>query len=154
MALNSHIFYNSELRPASRSSTVYECQTDGPTDRFYQHHRRIGTVVTGCQSNPVEARAVAVIERLLLASSISAKTSWVICLYRDQLYQIESALEGSNVAIKPYNPKRLNVALSRARDGMLIWVRLCTSRWAGSDGVRQTLTHGIGDETEIAMGPE
>ncbi|KAK6020255.1 hypothetical protein OSTOST_14094 [Ostertagia ostertagi] len=103
--------------------------------------------VTGCQSNPVEARAVAVIVRLLLASSISADNIMVICLYRDQLYLVESALEGSNVAVKTVDsaqgseksvvivcttrthinpkrnlsffadPKRLNVALSRARDG-------------------------------------
>ncbi|KAK6031459.1 hypothetical protein OSTOST_02385 [Ostertagia ostertagi] len=70
----------------------------------------------------------------------------VICLYRDQLYLVESALEGSKVAVKTVDsakgseksvvivcatrthinpkrnlsffadPQRLNVALSRARD--------------------------------------
>ncbi|PIO63946.1 hypothetical protein TELCIR_14439 [Teladorsagia circumcincta] len=113
--------------------------------------------MTRSQSNAVNARAVAVIVRLLLASSIQADNITVICLHRDQLYLCESALKGSNATFKTVDsaqgsensvaivcktrthlnpkgdltffayPKRLNVALSRAR---------------------------AGDETEIAMGPE
>ncbi|PIO75794.1 hypothetical protein TELCIR_02152 [Teladorsagia circumcincta] len=153
MALNSRIFYNNELVCGTPNEArlallnkVWMPNSDLPI-AFINIVDQSVQSVTGSQSNAVEARAVAVIVRLLLASSISADIIMVICLYRDQLYLVESAFKGFNVAMNTVDsaqgseksviivcttrthlnakrsltffadPKRLNVALSRARDG-------------------------------------
>ncbi|KHJ97949.1 hypothetical protein OESDEN_02067 [Oesophagostomum dentatum] len=106
--------------------------------------------VTGSHSNRVEANAAHVLVRLLLAKGISPSAILVICLYRDQKFLCENILQGTNLTVGTVDsaqgseqsivivcttrthfeqssahtffsdPKRLNVALSRAKDGMLI----------------------------------
>ncbi|XGW11074.1 hypothetical protein V3C99_012517, partial [Haemonchus contortus] len=155
MELNSYIFYNNEL---VCGTPVDERQALLRSLRMPNKEIPIAFVdvlgkavksITGSQSNEIEARAAAVLVRLLLAAGIPPGDIMVICLYRDQLYLCESILSNTHVTIKTVDsaqgseksivilcttrtkvlgtnltffddPKRLNVALSRARDGMFI----------------------------------
>ncbi|VDO30295.1 unnamed protein product [Haemonchus placei] len=56
--------------------------------------------ITGSQSYEIEARAAAVIVRLLLAVGIPPCDITIICLYRDQLYLCQSILANTYVTIK------------------------------------------------------
>ncbi|RCN30978.1 hypothetical protein ANCCAN_23253 [Ancylostoma caninum] len=106
--------------------------------------------VTGSHSNVVEANTVNVLVRLLITRGFAPQDILVICLYRDQKFLCQSLLQdtavtvgtvdsaqgsersvvilcttrtsleqGSKAAFFSY-AKRLNVALSRAKDGMFV----------------------------------
>ncbi|EYC05457.1 hypothetical protein Y032_0082g1595 [Ancylostoma ceylanicum] len=109
--------------------------------------------VTGSHSN-----AVNVLTRLLIAKGMNPADILVICLYRDQKFRCENILQGTGVAVGTVDSaqgeeqsvvilcttrthlqptkktsffsdaKRLNVALSRARDGMFIIGSLTSSQ--------------------------
>ncbi|RCN47029.1 hypothetical protein ANCCAN_06960 [Ancylostoma caninum] len=106
--------------------------------------------VTGSHSNTVEANAANMLTRLLIAKGMNPADILVICLYRDQKFMCENKLQGTGVIIGTVDSaqgkeqsvvivcttrthvqnstaasffsdaRRLNVALSRARDGMFI----------------------------------
>ncbi|WKY12541.1 hypothetical protein Q1695_003823 [Nippostrongylus brasiliensis] len=106
--------------------------------------------ITGSHSNETEANAAHVLVRFLLLHGIRAEDITLICLYRDQKYLCDNVLRATGVTVGTVDSaqgsersvvivcttrthmdpdsnhtffadrKRLNVALSRARDGMFI----------------------------------
>ncbi|VDO35765.1 unnamed protein product [Heligmosomoides polygyrus] len=106
--------------------------------------------VTGSHSNEVEAKATRVLVFLLNGKGIPAEDILVICLYRDQKYLCDKILQDTQVSVASVDsaqgckrsivivcttrthidrnsnhtffadPERLNVALSRSRDGLLL----------------------------------
>ncbi|VDO93652.1 unnamed protein product [Heligmosomoides polygyrus] len=141
MSLNSEIFYDNALTcgtPIADRLAVLE-RIGMPNETI-----PVAFIDVPSNSSTSEAEVVRILVSHLLRNGFESKDISVICLYKDQKFLCESVLSGSGITVDTVDsaqgpertvvilsgtpskmsfftdPRRLNVALSRARDGLFI----------------------------------